>query len=260
MAAFTTIATAAGLAMSAGSTAASFAQANKQKKLQKEAEREATEAFQAAEKELQKNFYEGLSVPKEPFEMARESLLSAGEQTLRAAQEGETRGVAAAAGRVNQAQQQGQRAIAGNMGAQMLALEQAARAEDSRLAGLRAELQGERATGAGQAALEARRNRAALMQKGFEGLGSTLKQGASVVPLLGGGNKGSFDPTDASFLETQKTFNPTLESMQLGLDTEGRFMAPVRVPTANLITTPPQGVIMNPIVPPQASGLIPTII
>ena len=116
MAMFTTIATAAGLAMSAGTTAASFAQANKQKKLQKEAEREATEAFQAAEKELQKNFYEGLSVPKEPFEMARESLLSAGEQTLRAAQEGETRGVAAAAGRINQTQQQGQRAIAGNIG------------------------------------------------------------------------------------------------------------------------------------------------
>ena len=34
MAMFTTIATAAGLAMSAGTTAASFAQANKQKKLQ----------------------------------------------------------------------------------------------------------------------------------------------------------------------------------------------------------------------------------
>ena len=60
MAAFTTIATVAGLAATAATTTGSFIQASKQKKLQKEAEAEADRALADARKKLEVNFYEGL--------------------------------------------------------------------------------------------------------------------------------------------------------------------------------------------------------
>jgi len=65
MAAFTTIAAAAGLAISAGTTAASFAQANKQKKLQKKAEDAAEKSMKEARKALGVNYFEELAVQKE---------------------------------------------------------------------------------------------------------------------------------------------------------------------------------------------------
>ena len=111
MAALTT-ATIVSLAATAATTAGSFIQASKQKKLQKEAEAEADRALADARKKLDVNFYEGLSIQKEPYELAREALLSSGAQAIQAGVEGSERGAAATAGRVQMAQQQGQREIA----------------------------------------------------------------------------------------------------------------------------------------------------
>ena len=232
MAAFTTIATAAALTATVAKTGASFAQASKQKKMQQKAEREADKALAEARKELDKNFYEGLSIQKEPYELAREAMLSSGQQALQAGVEGETRGAAATAGRVQMAQQASQRNLAGAMGQQMMNLEKLAAEENSRLAGEKFDLNMLEQKGAQLAARDAEQRRQLATKQAMEGVGNIIQQGASLAPLFGSAPD-TFDPTKASFEETQMTFNPTLDSMQTTLDSAGRINPGVRMPTVN---------------------------
>jgi hypothetical protein len=107
MAAFTTIAAGIGLAVTAGTTTMSFVQAGNQKKAQRQAERDADQAMQEARKKLEVNYYDTLSIQKEPYELEREALLSQGAQAIQAGVESE-RGAAATAGRVQMAMNEGQ--------------------------------------------------------------------------------------------------------------------------------------------------------
>ena len=67
-------------------------------------------------------------------------------------------------------------------------------------------------------------------------MGSLISQGASLAPLFGsGGGGGAFDPSQASFQETQMTFNPTLDSMQTTID-NGMISPGVNIPTANRLS------------------------
>lgn len=232
MAAFTTIATAAGLAATAAKTGASFAQASKQKKMQQKAEREADKALADARKKLDVNFYEGLSLQKEPYERAREAMLVSGQQALQAAQEGDTRGAAATAGRVAMTQGAAQRDIAGAQAERLLGLEKLAAGEEARLAGLQAEISLEEVAGKQLQAREAEYRRQLASQQALAGVGSMIEQGAALAPLLGKAPD-TFDPTGASFQEVQQVFNPTLESMQTTIDPSGRISPGVRIPTAN---------------------------
>ena len=86
MAAATAIA-AAGLAISIGTTAASFSQASKQKKAQKRAERDAEKAMQEARGKLDVNFAEQMSVKKEAYDLEREAMNVAGAQATEAGKE-----------------------------------------------------------------------------------------------------------------------------------------------------------------------------
>lgn len=185
MAAFTTVATAAGLAISAGTTAMSFAQAGKQRQLQREAEKDAAEAMAEAKKKLEVNFYDQLGIQKEPYELERQALISAGAQAIQAGQEGEARGAGATAGRVQLAQTEGQRQIAGAMGQEMLGLEKMAAAEDARLAGLGASLNLKEVEGAQLKARDAQEAAAAATKQGMQGLASTAQQAIKMVPLFG---------------------------------------------------------------------------
>ena len=208
MAAFTTIATAAGLAATAATTGASFAQASKQKKMQQKAEREADKALADARKKLDVNFYEGLSLQKEPYERAREAMLASGQQALQAAQEGETRGAAATAGRVAMTQGAAQRDIAGAQAERLLGLEKLAAGEDARLAGLQAEISLEEVAGKQLQAREAEQRKQLASQQALAGVGSMIQQGAALAPLFGKAPD-AFDPTGASFQEVQQDiFNP----------------------------------------------------
>lgn len=245
----------AGLATSAVSTGASFIQASKQKKMQQKAEREADKALADARKKIDVNFYEGLSLQKEPYERAREARLASGQQALQAAQEGETRGAAATAGRVEMAQGAAQRDIAGAQAERLLGLEKLAAGEEARLAGLQAEISLEEVAGKQLQAREAEQRKQLASQKALAGVGSMIQQGAALAPLFGTAVD-TFDPTNATALEVQKVFNPTLESMQTTIDPSGRISPGVRIPTANLgiesvgfdITQP--GVTANPFVIP----------
>lgn len=182
MAAFTTIAAGVGLATTAGTTAMSFTQAGKQRKLQRQAEAEAAEAMAAARKKLDVNFYEQLAIQKEPYELEREALLSAGAQAIEAGQESE-RGAAATAGRVMMAQQAGQRQIASAMGQEMAGLEKLTAAEDARLAGAQAGLDLATAQGAQLAARDANEAANLATKQGMKGITSIGQQVASALPL-----------------------------------------------------------------------------
>ncbi len=249
--------TIAGLAATAAQTGASFAQASKQKKMQQKAEREADKALAEARKELDKNFYEGLSLQKEPYERAREAMLASGQQALQAGVEGETRGAAATAGRVAMAQGGTQRDIAGAQAERLLGLEKLAAGEDARLAGLQAEISLEEVAGKQLQAREAEQRMQLASKQAMAGVGSMIQQGAALAPLFGSAPD-TFDPSKASFEETQMTFNPTLESMQTTIDPSGRISPGVRMPTAKFglesvgfnMTQP--GVTVNPfLIPPK---------
>ena len=227
--------TIASLAATAAKTGASFVQASKQKKLQQKAEREADKALADARKKLDVNFYEGLSIQKEPYELAREALLSSGAQAIQAGVEGSERGAAATAGRVQMAQQQGQREIAGAMGQQMMNLEKLVATEDSRLTGEKFNLDMLQQKGAQLAARDAEQRKQLATKQAMEGVGSLISQGASLAPLFGSGGGGAFDPSQASFQETQMTFNPTLDSMQTTID-NGMISPGVNIPTANRLS------------------------
>ena len=174
---------AAGLATTAGTTAMSFAQAGKQRKLQRQAESEAAEAMAAARKKLDVNFYEQLAIQKEPYELEREAMLSAGAQAIEAGKESE-RGAAATAGRVYMGQQAGQRQIASAMGQEMAGLEKLTASEDSRLAGAQASLDLATAQGAQLAARDAQEAATLANKQGIEGVTSFATQAVNAIPLF----------------------------------------------------------------------------
>lgn len=172
-----------GIAATAASTTMSFVQAGKQKDAMRNAERDADEAMQAARKKLEENFYDKLSIQKEPYELEREALLSQGAQSIQAGVESE-RGAAATAGRVQLAQQQGQREIAGAMGQELSNLEKLSAQEDSRLRDVGVQLDLEEVAGAQLAAANAAELGAQATQQGFEGVTSMAGQLASMAPLF----------------------------------------------------------------------------
>lgn len=170
-----TAATIVGILSSLGSAGASFTQAGKQARMAKKAKAEAERAFAEAKKNLQVNFYEQLGIQREAYELEREAMLSAGAQAIQAGVESE-RGAAATAGRVQLAQQQGQREIAGAMAKELFGLEAATAEEEGRLATQRASLDLAQAEGAQAAQAQAQAAQAAGVMGGFQGLTSAAQQ------------------------------------------------------------------------------------
>jgi len=174
-----------GIASTVATTAMSFAQANKQKQLQKQAEQEADKAMFAARKRLEVNYMDALSVQKEPYELAREAMLAQGTQATNAAQEGEIRGVATTAGKVQMGQNEAQGEIRTAMGKELTEIERLKVAEDARLRDLKVQLKLGEVEGAQIAAANAQEMSAAAMEQGFAGVTSAATQGANLIPLYG---------------------------------------------------------------------------
>lgn len=172
-----------GLAVSAASTGASFAQASKQRKLQNQAEADAEQAMQEARKKLEVNYYDQLAINKEPYELQREALISAGAQSIEAAREAEGRNLASTAGRVQMAQNEQQAGIRTEMGKELMDLQKLSAAEESRLRDINVQLDLGEVAGAQQAAADAQAAAAAATQQGFQSATSTLQQGLAMVPL-----------------------------------------------------------------------------
>ena len=227
-------------AATAGSIS-SFSQANKQKKRMQAAEREAKKAMADARKRLGVNVMEGLSIQKEPYELAREAALVAGTQVLQAGVEGDERGAAATAGRVAMAQAAEQARIRAAMGQELQGIQQKVVAEEGRLADIGMGLSLEEVAGAQEAAANAEALRAQAIQQGFEGLtqaASTVYEGA---PLYGGKTA----PTGAPGVLTPKQGsvpNPALSQTTLS--------------QRGLLTGPPVITQSGQLAPPQSMSVL----
>tara|TARA_R100000773_G_scaffold1191_5_gene1866 strand:- start:11402 stop:12421 length:1020 start_codon:yes stop_codon:yes gene_type:complete len=161
----------------------SFAQGAKAKRAARDAESKAAEAMRLARKRLEINYLDELAIQKEPYELAREAALQQGATALEAAREGDQRGVAATAGRLEVAQDAAQGQIRTQMGKEMSNLDKLVAEEDARLRDLNVQLdlgevQGFQAQAANQEALA---NKA--MMEGFQGAANALTSAAQIVPL-----------------------------------------------------------------------------
>lgn len=171
-----------GLALSAGTTVMSFVQAGEQKNKQRAAEAAAAQAMADARKKLNINFTDEMAVKKEPYELQREAMLSAGAQAIQAGVESE-RGAAATAGKVMMAQNEAQAGIRTEMGKDMTDIQNKQIQEQSRLRDLNAQLDLGQAEGAQLAAANAQEAAAANTAQGIQGIVSTAQQGLNMMPL-----------------------------------------------------------------------------
>ncbi len=174
--------TAIGLGIAATGTGMSFAQASKQRKKQSEAEAAATKAMQEARKKLEVNYYKGLGINREPYELERDALLSAGTTLVQAGVESE-RGAGAVAGRVQMAQNEGQRKIAGDMGAEIQGLNKLVASENARLNDLGLNLDLQTVQGAQLASANYENMANQSMTQGFQGVTSIGGQVVAASPL-----------------------------------------------------------------------------
>jgi hypothetical protein len=178
------IASGIGIASSLGGAAMSFTQANKQQKLQEEAEAEATKAMLEARGRLDINYMNALSVQKEPYERQREAMVAQGAQAIDAAQESE-RGTAAAAGRVQMAQDEAQAGIRTDMTKELTEIERLKVAEDARLRDLNVQLDLAEGEGKQMEARNAAEMAGQAKSQGFQGVTSAATQVANLIPLYG---------------------------------------------------------------------------
>lgn len=160
----------------------SFRQAAKQNKLAKEAQNAQAQAETEARKRLSMNAMEGLSIQKEPYELQREALLSAGGQAIQAGIESD-RGAAATAGRIFEQQAQEQGRVRSAMGKELTDIDRLVRAEESRLADMGMGLEMMKLEGAQKAEADAMKARQQAISQGFEGITSAAKQGMAAAPL-----------------------------------------------------------------------------
>ena len=198
MGAFTTIATGIGLATTAATTMGSFVQAGEQRRLKEEAERDAAKAMAEARKKLGVNYYEQLSIQKEPYELARRQALAQGAMTTEALKEGDERALAAGAGRVQLAQQAGQERIATAMQQEQAQLDRLVAGEDARLRDIGIQLDLGEVTGAQLAARDAEEASNLAISQGLVGVRNLGAQVAQLPKLYPKKPTGKTDSADAS--------------------------------------------------------------
>ncbi len=231
MAAFTAVATGVSLALAAGTTTASFIQASDQKKKQKQAEADAAKAMETARKKADVNFYEELAINKEAYTAQREAMLSAGAQAIEAGKESQ-RGLAAAVGRTQKAQEVGQAKIRQAEIADLNKLEQLVAKEESRLRDVGIQLDLEEAAGAQMAAAQFGEQAKQSTMQGVKGIGQTVQAGLKMVPLyqqnqaIKGLDKASENAGMSSqdFLKSQATELTDMSGAVTGYDLGGQTL------------------------------------
>lgn len=185
MAAFTTIATGVSIGMSVYGGIKEGQRAKAARKDAKNAQQAAKDAIDAAREKQDINFYESLSVIKEPFERERDALLAQGATALEAAQEAGVRGTVGASGRVLAAQQKAQADVSKRMGAQMQKIDMLVAEEDSRLRDNLASLDKAEASGAQQFAQAKLEESAEARKSQFDAFGRAGQQLIEAAPLYG---------------------------------------------------------------------------
>ncbi len=152
--------------------AKSFSDANKARKRGEAAERAADKAIEEARRRVDVNAYEQLSIAKEPYELMRDALLTQGATGMQAGVEGETRGAAATAGRMQMAQNLQQSQVRAQQAQQMDEINKLVAQEDARRQQQLAGIAMEEAAGAQAAIRDAEEDRANYIGQGVGTLGS----------------------------------------------------------------------------------------
>jgi len=224
-----------GLAISAATTANSFIQASEQRGKQRRAEAEAAKAMAEARRRLSINYAEERAIKKEPYELQREAMLSAGAQAIQAGVESE-RGAAATAGKVYMAQNEAQGAIRTAMGQELTEIEKEIIDEQSRLRDLNVQLDLGEVEGQQKMAADAQAAATAYQEAGYKGIADTGQKALNLIPLFAGKDD-EFNVTDFSPKGGQVTTserknminitNPAFQSIA-----SNRYPAPPPVPTA----------------------------
>jgi len=174
-----------GLAISAASTAMSFSQASQQRKAQRNAEAKAAEAMAEARKKLSINYAKERSIQKEPYELQREAMLSAGSQLIQAGVESD-RGAETTAGKIMMAQNEAQGGVRTSMGQDLTEIQKEIIDEQSRLRDLGVQLDLGEVEGAQLAARDAQEAAAAYETAGYKGIADTAQMGLNMVKLYPG--------------------------------------------------------------------------
>jgi hypothetical protein len=177
-----TTAAIAGLAATGISTAMSFTQAAQQQKLFRQAQSKAEQAMQEARNKLEVNYYDQLSIMKEPYELQRQAMLVQGAQSIEAAREAD-RGAAPTAGRLQAMQNEQQAGIRTAMGQELMGLEKLSATEDARLRDINVQLDLGEVAGAQLAAKDAQEARAGAIQQGMQGVTGMMGYASQLVPL-----------------------------------------------------------------------------
>lgn len=209
----------AGMATQAASAGMSYHQMQKQRKLQLQAQEQAKKSISEARKRLDVNFYDALSVIKEPYELQREAMLSSGAQSIEAARESQ-RGVAGTAGRVQMANIEGNNQIRTAMGNEMQNLERLSATEESRLRDAKAQLDLEEVAGAQLAAKNAQELEWRSQQNMLNSVSRMANTGINLGRHL---DEGFADPFSVA-PQTQPQFDM---SSQLPSSYDGKMLDPM---------------------------------
>ena len=207
--------------------AKSFSDANKARKRGEAAQRDLLKSMQEAKRRIDVNVYEQLSIPKEPFELMREAALVQGATAMQAGVEGDQRGSAATAGRIQMAQQAQQAGIRTAMGEQMMAIDKLVAQDDARIQQQLAGIAMEEAAGAQAAIRDAEEDRAAYITQGVGTLGSIAE---GLATNYAEGNFGQANTRRQQRLAEEKRFNEISDALRKagnrpiaddGVDAEG---------------------------------------
>jgi hypothetical protein len=210
-----------GLAISAGSTAMSFTQASQQSRLQRKAEADAAKAMADARRRLEINYAKERSIQKEPYELQREAMLSAGSQLIQAGQESD-RGAQTTAGKVYMAQNEAQGGIRTAMGTELTDIEKEIIDEESRLRDLNVQLDLGEVQGAQLAARDAQEAKVAAETAGYKGIADTAQRGLDMLPLFFGEGYNEYT-TSGNPLNTVNTAKQSPSSAQFNTSYKSTF-------------------------------------
>ena len=181
MAAVTT--TVIGVGGAVASAVMSFDQAAKQSELAERAERTANKARKDARQRLEKDFYEGLTVPMDAYEQEFEQQLAGQQTAIEALQEGDVRNLAAGVGRVGALANQAREKTRIDMGQDLFALDKLKADSKTDLNQQLASMDLAFATEQNQRKRDAEAARAQAIQSGVQSIQSGLTTAAEGVAL-----------------------------------------------------------------------------
>jgi len=170
------------LGIKAITTGASYLQERKFKKQAEAAEKKADQALADVNKQIQKDFYSGISLPTEAYERAMEGIMSSTADVVTRAQEADPRGLGSVVGQALQASQAAQRGVATQQAQNLYNLQMVGAQDKAKRAGMSAEVSLMEAMGQQLAQQTSENARVAQAQKTVQGAGELLKEGGEMIP------------------------------------------------------------------------------